>query len=280
MHEPNATQRALWNDLSGPRWVDLQPRLDAQLAAYNDLLLAALGPIGGLRVLDVGCGCGATVLALADAVGPTGEVVGIDLSEPMLSRARARTVGIPHIRLLQADAQVDAIAGAPFDALASRFGVMFFADPRAAFARLRGQLRPGATMAFVCWQRAGENPWVTVVREAALTVVPEIPLAPRGAPGPFGLAEPEDLHAALAGFTEVCITPHRSELPLGGGGDLDAATDFALQVGPVAATLREAPAEQRVAVRTAVRAALAPHLRDGVVSLGAAVWVVTARNPG
>lgn len=279
MSDPNAAQRALWNDLSGPRWVELQPRLDAQLAAYNDLLLAALGPLAGARVLDVGCGCGATTLALARAVTPAGRVVGVDLSEPMLARARERVdaAGFAHAGLVRADAQVDDLPGGPFDALASRFGVMFFADPRAAFARLHRQLAPGARVAFACWQRAEENAWVTVVRDAALTALPAVPLAPRGAPGPFAFAEPDDIRAALGDFAELTVTPHRASLPLGGGGDLDGVTDFALQVGPIGSALREASPAERASARAAVRAALEPHARDGEVSLGAAAWIVTAR---
>jgi ubiquinone/menaquinone biosynthesis C-methylase UbiE len=139
----NTDQIANWNERSGPRWVAMQRLLDAQLAPFGDAALARLPLAAGMRVLDVGCGCGDTTLRLADAVGPAGLALGVDVSAPMLARARERSAGRADVAFVEADAQTHAFEGR-FDALYSRFGVMFFDDPAAAFARLHAALVPGA----------------------------------------------------------------------------------------------------------------------------------------
>lgn len=283
MSPPNAEQRKQWNELSGPRWVALQPQLDAQLAPFTAALFDRLAPAPGQRVLDVGCGAGATTLALARAVGPDGLATGADLSAPMLALAaeRAAAAGVSNARFLQCDAQCEAIPDAPYDALFSRFGVMFFDDPVAAFAHIGGAMKPGARLAFVCWQSVARNPWVSVPRDAALTVLDEVKMAPPGAPGPFAFADPARVRALLegAGWADVAMERWETELAIGGGGDLEAATEFLMLVGPTAGALREATEGQVRDVRAAVRAALVPHLRDGAVRLGSATWLVTARWP-
>jgi SAM-dependent methyltransferase len=281
MNTPNAEQRKNWNDLSGPKWVALQPRLDAQLAPFTDALLAHIPLRPGARALDVGCGTGATSLALSRAVGPTGRVTGVDLSAVMLDLAAARAAreGVANVRFAQRDAQVEEIPDAPYDLLASRFGVMFFDDPTAAFAHLGAAMAPGAALGFVCWQSAERNAWVRVPREAAMTVLDEVPLAPPGAPGPFGFADEARVRAVLegAGWRDVTLTAHAEDLVAGGGGDLDAATEFLTAIGPTAGALRDAPPALALRARAAVREALAPFAKGDVVALPSATWIVTAR---
>jgi len=280
---PNAEQMRYWNEVAGPRWVQFQERLDHELAAA-DLALERAAPAPGEAVLDVGCGCGTSSLAIARRVGPRGRVLGIDISRPMLARARARAAaeGAAQLELLEADAQTAALEPAAFDLLFSRFGVMFFADPAAAFANLRRALRPGARLLFVCWQRLADNPWVLAPLEAIAKHVPLPPPPPPGAPGPFAFADAERVRALLerAGFAGVAIEDVRFALGLGGGG-LDDAVEFSLEIGPASAALREAGASDDLRARAAaaVREALARYERPEGVRVPAAAWIVTARNP-
>ncbi len=177
MAEANQEQQRFWNEHAGPTWVRWQDALDRQIRPHGDLALEALAPAPGESVLDVGCGCGDTSLELARRVGDKGAVLGVDLSAPMLERARARAVeaGMPQLRFEQVDAQSGELGAAAFDALFSRFGVMFFEDAPSAFGNLARALRPGGRLAFVCWQPPSENPWVTVPMAA---VAPLLTLPP------------------------------------------------------------------------------------------------------
>ncbi len=167
---PNAEQIQYWNEQRGRAWVAQQELIEAQLAPLGRHAMDRAAIAAGERVLDVGCGCGQTTLELARRVGPRGSVLGADISSVMLGRARelAGAAGATNVRFEEADAQTHAFPPAGFDVLFSRFGVMFFADPRAAFANLRTALRPGARVAFVCWQALPLNPWMAVPLAAAL----------------------------------------------------------------------------------------------------------------
>ncbi len=274
---PNAAQATYWNETAGPTWAELQAPLDRQLEPLGRRVMAELS-LPGARILDVGCGAGATSLALAEAVGPDGAVLGVDVSHPLLEVARARAAGRANLAFQEADAQAFALPPASFDAVFSRFGVMFFADPAAAFANLRRALKPGGRLAFVCWRAPTENPVMVLPMQAALPLVatPPAPAEP-GAPGPFAFADPERVRGILesAGFEAIAITPHDEKI---GSGGLDTALGIALRVGPLGTLLRENP-DQRDAVVAAVRAALAPHEGPDGVKLDSATWIVTARNP-
>jgi SAM-dependent methyltransferase len=280
---PNARQIDYWNQTAGPTWVRHEARLDLQLEPFGAAAMDAAALEGGETVLDVGCGCGTTTLELARRVGPSGRVLGIDISAVMLERAaaRARAAARPNARFERADAQTHPFAPASLDVVYSRFGVMFFADPGAAFANLRRALRPGGRLAFVCWQRPSENPWFLLPAMAAMRhLTIEVPTDPR-APGPFAFGEADWVREALAagGFAEPAIEPLQRDLTVGGEGDLAAAVDFMLEMGPVGAAFREASDDTRRAVTTAVRAALAPYATAAGVRMASAAWVVTARAP-
>lgn len=271
----NAAQIAYWNEAAGPTWADLQEPLDRQLAPLGRLGMEALAARPGERILDIGCGAGATSLELAAAVSPGGAVTGADISRPLLDLARRRAEGVAGVSFLEADAQTYPFEPGGFDGVFSRFGVMFFADPPAAFANIRAAMKPGARLAFVCWRTAMENPIIVLPAMAAAPHLPPGPPPEPGAPGPFAFADPEHVLALMgaAGFDEVAITPHDLKV---GGGDLNTALSLALKVGPLGSQLRENP-DQRELVIDAVRAALAPHNGPDGVKLGAAIWVVTAR---
>ncbi len=284
---PNADQDLYWNEQAGPKWVVLQEHIDAQIRPLGELIMARAGCTAGERVLDVGCGCGDTTLDLARRVAPGGRVLGLDISAPMLAHAgqrleaeeRRAAVG-GEVSFQRADAQTWAFDAGAFDVLFSRFGVMFFADPRAAFTNLHRALRSGGRLAFVCWQGVADNPWMLVPMAAALQLLPPPPLPVAGAPGPFAFADPEHVRGSLgaAGFTAVALEPVRMTLTVGGGSDLDQSVDFLLQMGPTARALRDAPDPSVVPrVAAAVREALLPYATPQGVQMDSASWLVTAR---
>ena len=166
---PNAQQVEYWNT-QGARWVEVGPRIDAQLEPLGLATIERAAVRVGERVLDVGCGCGQATLQLAERVGATGSVLGSDISEPMLARARERAgeAGLENVEFRQGDAQTEPFPESHFDLIFSRYGVMFFADSEAAFANLRVALRPGGRLVFVCWQELGKNPWLEQPLGAAL----------------------------------------------------------------------------------------------------------------
>ncbi len=272
---PNAAQVAFWNEAGGQAWAVSAEALERQMRPLGEAAIAALSPQPGERILDIGCGAGATSLALAGAVGPAGRVVGVDVSRPLLAVAEARGAAVANLRFVEADAQVHAFDQGGFDAAFSRFGVMFFADPAAAFANIRRALKPGGRLAFVCWRALAENGWMKVPLEAALPHLPPMPAADPLAPGPFALADAARLEAILAaaGFAEVAVRPHDALL---GGNDLATTRALLLKVGPLGAVLREQP-ELAPRVEAAIAEALAPHARDDGVWLPGAAWIVTAR---
>jgi SAM-dependent methyltransferase len=277
MNEPNAAQAAYWNEIAGRSWAEFQEGLDRQVEPLGLRAMAALAPAPGERILDIGCGAGQTSLKLAQAVGAGGEVLGVDISEPLLAVARRRIAGTPGIEVLQADAQTFAFAPAAFDAAFSRFGVMFFADPAAAFANILRALKPGGRLAFVCWRTPAENPIMRLPMEAAGSLVPAPAPSEPGAPGPFAFADPDRVRGILAsaGYTSVEVAAHDEKV---GSGDLQTALALALRIGPLGAILRENPG-LREAAAPRVRAALAEHDGPDGPMLDAAVWIVTARSP-
>jgi SAM-dependent methyltransferase len=275
----NAAQIEHWNGPAGETWVRLQARLDAQLAVLGRLAMdrAAIRP--GEAILDVGCGTGETTLELSRRVGEGGKVLGVDISRPMLSLARRRLegAGFSQTRFEEGDAQTHGFTQGGFDLVFSRFGTMFFADPVAAFKNLRAALGKQGRLAFVCWRRVAENPWVAVPMAAAFQHIPQPPPPPPGGPGEFAFADRDRVHDILlgAGFRDITIEP---EDMLIGGASLDVTVDTTLSMGPVAAALREADPAKREPVAYALRQAFTPYDGSEGVRLGAAVWIVRASS--
>lgn len=280
--EPNAGQIAYWNEITGGKWVAQADTLDAVLTPFSTRTIDRLDVRDGERVLDVGCGCGATTLALAKRVGPTGTVIGLDISKPMLAcaRERAAAAGCTQIDLQLADAQTHAFADATVDALFSRFGVMFFDDPTRAFANLRSGMRSGGRLGFACWQALTSNQWMSLPLMAASTVL-TLPVPPPNAPGPFAFADRERVQSILqdAGWTDVQIESYAPELQISKSPDLHDAVEFLLQLGPVGSALRDADATIAEHVRNAVHTAIGPYHGPDGVRMASAAWIVSARNP-
>src|SRR5581483_2213512 len=278
----NQEQIRYWNEQGGPRWVLMQQRLDAHIQPLGLVALQRAEAKPGERVVDVGCGCGQSSLELAERVGPNGSVLGIDISHPMLNRARERQQGLgcANLEFVQADAQTHQFTHEQFDLVFSRFGVMFFENPTAAFRNLCTALQSNGRLTFLCWQALEKNDWARVPLKAALQhVQPPAPPAP-GAPGPFAFADPGRVRQILeaAGFTAVHCESHEAELNMGGATTVDEAVEFSLEIGPVARLLADNPAGTRTRVAQSIREALTPYAGSEGVRLPGAVWVVRARR--
>jgi SAM-dependent methyltransferase len=280
----NAEMIRYWNEGAAPAWTVYEQALDAQLAPLGARARERAALRAGERVLDVGCGCGATTLELAAAVGPAGRVVAVDVSRPMLARAeeRARQSALAdRIDFRLDDAQSAAFEPGFFDIVYSRFGVMFFADPVAAFANLRGTLREGGRLAFVCWQPREKNPWMMAPALAAAQHIPFPAPPPPDAPGPFAFGDADRVRGILrdAGFADVAIDAVNEPMRLAGD-SVDEALDLFLAVGPVGAALREAnpDPEQRAKVLEAVRGVLQRFETPRGLEAGAGAWIVSARK--
>jgi ubiquinone/menaquinone biosynthesis C-methylase UbiE len=278
-HDQNADQIAYWNGPGGQHWADRQQTQDIVLAPVADILIDCAKAKAGERVVDVGCGAGATTIALAQKVGPTGRVLGVDISAPMLARARQiAQAGMP-IEFVLADATVYPFEPASFDLLASRFGVMFFAQPALSFANLRRALRPSGRLAFACWQEPRDNPFFMAPLQAVYKHVPKLPQLGPEDPGPFSFASEARVNRILseAGFAGVAMEPYDLSLDIAVGRGLDAAVEASLEIGPAARALQEQPPDVRAAATNSIREALAPFARGQTVPLGASIWIVTAR---
>jgi SAM-dependent methyltransferase len=279
MDDPNREQIEFWNGPQGRRWVTNQETLDRVWRPIGDAALVRAAAQTGERVIDIGCGCGATSLEIAAKVGPAGSVLGIDISAPMLARARerARTLGIANLEFVEADASTYKFGGAA-DLVFSRVGVMFFRDPIAAFGNLRRALRSGGRLVFVCFRGRELNSWWVVPLSAAATVVPPEPPTPPHEPGPFSLADRERLRAILdgAGFVDAVCEPVDHDIVI--GSNIESATEFILNAGPAARVIAKANDEVRARVRAAIMQSLAPHLGSAGVSFHAATWIIQAKN--
>jgi ubiquinone/menaquinone biosynthesis C-methylase UbiE len=280
-HQANADQIAYWNGPNGRRWTDRQASQDVLLAPVLQLLIDRIGPKAADRIVDIGCGCGATSIALAERVSSSGFVLGVDISAPMLERARQLAPKRLPLDFVQADATVYPFAPASFDLLVSRFGVMFFAEPVLSFANLRKALRPKGRVVFACWREPKENPWMMAPLQVVYRHVPRLPQVGPEDPGPFAFASEERVTHILreAGYADVAMEACNISLDIAIGRGLDAAADAALEIGPSARALEGHPAEIRSAARASVRELLAPYVRGQSVPLAGSIWIVTARAP-
>lgn len=277
----NEDQVAYWNSSAGQKWLAAQEHTDAMLEPVSRALLKAAAPAPCEVVVDIGCGCGATTVELANATGPKGRVLAIDVSEPMLGRARERLASHPQVELILADAA--AYPFQPFADLAiSRFGVMFFADPTAAFANIRHALKPGSRLVLACWRKLEENAWMQVPLHAAYNAgVPRMERPGAEEPGPFSFADPDRVTRILsgAGFVPPRFSKLDLELDVSAGGGLQAALQQSLTIGATSRALQDQPDDLRQTAAEAVRDALRPYSRGDTVSMPAAIWLVETTRP-
>jgi SAM-dependent methyltransferase len=274
----NAEMLSFWDGQGGNTWVARQAHTDITLARVMEALLAFAAPRTGDRVLDVGCGCGASTLEFARAIGPAGRVAALDISGPMLAegKSRAEAAGIANIDWQQADPATAALDG--YDLLASAFGVMFFGDPVGAFAHMRRAANPGARVALVCWRTLAENPWMEVPMNAVADHLPPRPKPLPHAPGMFAFADPERVSDVLtaAGWASPRLEKLDLDLDIAAGLGLEEAVVQSTQIGAVNSWLRNQPEEIISAAVESLREALAVHGDGASVRLPGAMWLISS----
>ena len=272
----NEAQIDFWNGPAGDVWVEAQEDMDRMLAPLSELATARAASQANERAIDVGCGCGATTLALASSGS---SVWGVDISEPMLAQAktRAKQLGLNNVAFSVTDAASQNYTP-DHDLVFSRFGVMFFDDPKAAFSNLRQSLKPDGRLVFICWQKPAENPWMSIAGRAAQPFLPESGAQDPKAPGPFAFADRDWVREILdtSGYRDISIEPVTPVLTV--GKDVEEAMYIQGRIGPMARVLSELEGDVREQAMSAVRAALAEHETDAGVQLRAGAWLVTACN--
>ncbi|MFD8235454.1 class I SAM-dependent methyltransferase [Streptomyces sp. NPDC059696] len=275
-HRSYDEQAARWNGPAGHAWVDLQEVLNGMFSGIEELLVDAVATEHPASALDVGCGTGALTRAVARRAG---RCVGVDLSGPMIeaARARAEQEGVP-ASFIEADAQEYAFEPAAFDAVVSRFGVMFFSDPVRAFANLRSTMKDGAGLRCVVWRGAEENPFMTTAERAAAPFLPELPVRRPDEPGQFAFADPGRVHHVLteSGWAGIDIRPVDVPCALP---EKDLVTYFS-RLGPLGTVLPDADERTRAEIVKVVRPAFDPFVQGTEVRYTAACWMVSARAAG
>lgn len=271
------SQSDLWNGPAGQAWLHMQALLDSLFEPFEALLVDAVRWHGPHAVLDIGCGTGATTLAIARALAPYGSCTGADLSQMMIDRARQRaaqeTEGV-HANFRSGDASRLDGAG-PFDMATSRFGVMFFDDPAAAFARIRAAMVPGSPLAAITWRSPAENPFMTCAERAAAPLLPPHPPMQPGAPGQFAFADPEHVRAILdaSGWRDITLSPIDIACTMPEAGLMP----YLSNLGRIGIALQQADAATRDHVFGIVRAAFDPFVDGDTVRFNAACWMIEAR---
>ncbi len=272
---PNQEMAALWNGASGQAWVDEQALLDQTYRSIEKLLADAVDASGARSVLDIGCGAGATTLAVARTLGARGKVTGIDISDPLtaVARARAQREGLA-ANFIRADAQTHDFAPASFDIMISRFGVMFFEDPVAAFANLRRAATASAALRLMVFRSIAENPFMTTAERAAGPSLPNVPPRKPGAPGQFAFADRDRVQRILedSGWTGIELTP--VDVPC--AFPVTSLERFFTRLGPVGQALRDADQGLRRQVSQRISAAFQPFVHGDEVRFVAACWMVSA----
>ncbi len=277
----NPEQVDYWNSAAGERWLTHRATLDRQMSLITDRLFTRAAVRPGERVIDVGCGAGATTIRLGRAVGATGAVLGVDISEPMLSLATNRAAAVDQVRFERADAQVHGFDAAAYDLAFSRFGFMFFANPVAAFRNLGTAFRFGGRLCLGCWGPLQQNPWFRVPREIAIRHLGPPEPQPPHAPGPLAFADAEYAHEVFtaAGFEEVAITAE--DLNLLGPATAEETAEFACVMGPAGRLIREkhAPADTVQAIAAEIAEAYKDYATSDGVRVPAKINFISARKP-
>lgn len=269
-------QAAAWNGTGGNAWVDSQALLDGMFLPFEQALETAAAKRPRNGVLDIGCGTGATTLAVARKLGAPARCIGVDISEPMLAaaRARAQNEDLP-VEFVVGDAQTYAFQAASVDLIMSRFGVMFFADPVAAFRNLRRAARDGADLQLIVWRGPQDNPFMTTAERAAAPLLPKIEKREVGAPGQFGFADPQQVRGILqnSGWDEIDIAP----LDVACGFPESELLMYLSRLGPLGRLLPDVAEPLRSEIIRTVRAAFEPYVQGDQVRFNAACWMVGAR---
>lgn len=275
-HQIKDEQAALWNGVAGRAWVDAQQALDRLFTPFEDLLVTAVTAASARAVLDVGCGTGATTLAVARRIHGNGRCVGVDISAPMLELARVRAEA-EHLpaQFIHADAERYAFEPTVFDAVISRFGVMFFERPVDAFANLRHAAQPDATLCLIAWRSAADNPFMTTAERAAAPLLPNLPPRKPDAPGQFAFADRDRVQTILqnSGWRAIELRPIDVDCTMPRT-DLE---QYVTRLGPLGLVLQDADETTRARIVETVLSAFDPYVHGHDVRFTAACWMIGAR---
>ncbi len=273
--ELSAEQAAYWNGAGGKGWLASYDRIERSIGDFGQAVLAAADPQPGEKVIDVGCGLGGTTRSLADAVGLGGHVLGVDISEELVASARAHRV--PNATFVVGNAATHPFEAASYDLVFSRFGVMFFGEPVAAFRNFQQAMKPDGRLVFLCWRKPDENPWGLVPVRAAAPFLPPLPRPGPEDPGQFAFGDRARVERILkgAGFSALSFKP-LDQLVFMGQTIADILENGG-RFGPLARAFAEATPEQVAKAKAAIAETLKPHETAEGVRLPGACWLVTAK---
>ncbi len=276
----NTDEKTFWSGPAGATWIEHEAEQDYFLSAVADAVIALAAPERGNRVLDIGCGTGALSMLAADAVEPTGHVLASDIAAPFVARVEDRSAGVPQVSAMLADAQTATWPEEPFDMAVSRFGVMFFADPAAAFANIAKALRPGGRFAFAAWGRTEDNPYWSVPRDLVDQLIGPRPRPLPNTPGPMGLADAEWAMDQMRQAGLADVTVETRQVPLLHKAGAAGAADLSLRIGPAARPMKEVEATPEMIRDYKAEAARAfqPYETEGEARIPASIHFYTARR--
>ena len=281
MEDKNIKQKQFWSGAGGDVWVDKQREMDIMLNPLGERVIQGLDLKEETKILDIGCGCGATTLEIAKIVNQ-GEVIGVDISEPMLERATqtASDMALTNISYQVKDVQVDEMPNKYFDIAFSRFGVMFFEDPFEAFNNINHSLKDDGQLSFVCWQHASLNPWqslsIQVIKEFL-----DLPAPPPKSPGPFAFEDKSYIEEILnaSGFRDIEIKDNQEDIVMFSGKSIREACEDYLTINPVVTEmLKNSPSELREEILKALIGKFSDYHKDDGLLFPSATWIVTAKK--
>ena len=279
MSEVNKNQRDFWSGKGGDIWVERQNAMDTMLSPLGEAALNKLNLNEGENVLDIGCGCGHTTLNIAKRISPDGQVTGLDISEPMLKRAKesANEMSISNASFNCVDVQTDDMGEEVYSAAFSRFGVMFFEDPIAAFRNINKSLITGASLSFVCWQSPALNPWQSLFIEAVKKYV-DLPSPPPRSPSPFAFMESEYVSSILeeSNFQNIIIEGHEAEVNMFSGRSLSDSVKDYISINPVVSgMLKDSTEQEKTEIINSAIEAFSPYYSAKGLMFPSATWLVT-----
>ena len=282
MSEVNKNQKDFWSGKGGDIWVERQNAMDTMLSPLGEAALNKLNFNEDENVLDIGCGCGHTTLNIAKRIGPSGNVTGLDISEPMLKRAKESAVemSITNTSFKCVDVQIEDLGDQIYSAAFSRFGVMFFEDSIAAFKNINKSLISGGYLSFVCWQSPAVNPWQSLFIQEVKKFL-DLPSPPPRSPGPFAFMESEYVSSILeeSKFQDITIEGHEAEVNMFSGRSLSDSVKDYISINPVVTQMLKESSENQIAeiVNSGIEA-FSPYYSEKGLIFPSATWLVTARK--
>ena len=282
MSEVNKNQKDFWSGKGGDIWVERQNAMDTMLSPLGEAALNKLNFNEEENVLDIGCGCGHTTLNIAKRIGPSGNVTGLDISEPMLKRAKESAVemSITNTSFKCVDVQTEDLGDQIYSAAFSRFGVMFFEDSIAAFKNINKSLISGGYLSFVCWQSPAVNPWQSLFIQEVKKFL-DLPSPPPRSPGPFAFMESEYVSSILeeSKFQDITIEGHEAEVNMFSGRSLSESVKDYISINPVVTEMLKDSSENQITeIKNSGIEAFSPYYSEKGLIFPSATWLVTARK--